>query len=330
MMPHSRGKHDKIRIDYGLTFEKEELSLSNANKGAGIVAAVLITLIVAAPGGYMLGKRSGEKAASIDTAAVATVNGENITKLDIYNLMVAEQGASIVDQIIQNKLVDQEAKKNNVTVSPAEIDQEIAKIRERMGGEVKFQEALTTNGISLEQLREYQDFRVKVTKLLKPQITLQEEAVKTFFEENKSQFDKRKVHARHILVETEEEAKAIKTQLQGGADFAALAKEKSTEPAAATSGGDLGTFGAGAMLPAFENVVFNLKVNEISAPFQTDYGWHVAQVLETTGTAPTFEGSKAEATELYIDSKVQELLQPWLTELKDKAKITNSLEKGDK
>jgi foldase protein PrsA len=329
-MPHGRRKHDKIRIDYGLTFVKEELTLSNANKGAGIVAAVLITLIVAAPGGYMLGKRSGEKAASLDTAAVATVNGDKITKTDIYDRMVATGGASVVEQIIQEKLVDQEAAKNNVTVTPAEIDTEIAKIRERMGGELKFQEALTANNLTLEQLRDYQDFRVKVTKLLKPQITLQEETVKAFFEENKSQFDKRQVHARHILVDTEEEAKAIKAQLEGGADFAALAKEKSTEPAAKESGGDLGTFGAGAMLPAFENVVFNLKVNEISAPFQTDYGWHVAQVLETKGTAPTFESQKTEVTELYIDSKVQELLQPWLTELRDKAKIDNSLEKAAK
>lgn len=329
-MPHGRRKHDKIRIDYGLTFVKEELTLSNANKGAGIVAAVLITLIVAAPGGYMLGKRAGEKAASLDTAAVATVNGDKITKTDIYDRMVASSGASVVDQIIQEKLVDQEAAKNKVTVTPAEIDQEIAKIKERMGGELKFQEALTTNNITLEQLREYQDFRVKVTKLLKPQITLQEETVKAFFEENKSQFDKRQVHARHILVDTEEEAKAIKKQLEGGADFAALAKEKSTEPAAKESGGDLGTFGTGAMLPAFENVVFSLKVNEISAPFQTDYGWHVAQVLEVKGTAPTFESQKTEVTEMYIDSKVQELLQPWLTELRDKAKITNSLEDAAK
>jgi foldase protein PrsA len=329
-MLRGRRKHDKIRIDYGLTFVKEELTLSNANKGAGIVAAVLITLIVAAPGGYMLGKRSGEKAASLDTAAVATVNGDKITKTEVYNRLVETGGASVVEQIIQEKLVDQEAAKNNVTVTPAEIDTEIAKIRERMGGELKFQEALTANNLTLEQLREYQDFRVKVTKLLKPQITLQEETVKAFFEENKSQFDKRQIHARHILVDTEEEAKAIKAKLEGGADFAALAKEKSTEPAAKESGGDLGTFGAGAMLPAFENVVFNLKVNEISAPFQTDYGWHVAQVLETKGTAPTFESQKTEATEMYIDSKVQELLQPWLTELRDKAKITNSLEDAAK
>lgn len=329
-MLHGRRKHDKIRIDYGLTFVKEELTLSNANKGAGIVAAVLITLIVAAPGGYMLGKRSGEKAASLDTAAVATVNGDKITKTEIYDRLVATGGTSVVDQIIQEKLVDQEAAKNKVTVTPAEIDQEIAKIRERMGGEVKFKEALASNNITLEQLRKYQDFRLKVTKLLKPQITLQEETVKAFFEENKSQFDKRQVHARHILVDTEEAAKAIKAQLEGGADFATLAKEKSTEPAAKESGGDLGTFGAGAMLPAFENVVFNLKVNEISAPFQTDYGWHVAQVLETKGAAPTFESQKTEVTEMYIDSKVQELLQPWLTELRDKAKVTNSLEDAAK
>ena len=300
--------------------------MSTANKGAGVLAAVLITLVVAAPTGYMLGHRSGQNAASLETAAVAEVNGAKITKNDLYNRMVAETGAKVVDTLIQEKLVDQEAGKQNITVTPADIDKEIAKIKERIGGEAAYQDALAQNQITEAQLRDYQSFRIKVTKILKKDIPVTDDELKKFFEENKAQFDKREVHARHILVATEQEAKDIKAQLDKGADFAALAKEKSTEPAAKESGGDLGTFGPGKMVPAFDNVVFSMKQGEISQPFQSDFGWHVAQVLEVKGTAPSFDALKAEVTEVYIDSKVQEQLQPWLTDLKDKAKITNTLD----
>jgi peptidyl-prolyl cis-trans isomerase C len=88
------------------------------------------------------------------------------------------------------------------------------------------------------------------------------------------------IHARHILVTTEEDAKAIKAQLDGGADFATLAKEKSIEPGAKTSGGDLGFFTQDKMVKPFADAAFALKVNEVSQPVQTQFGWHVIQVLE--------------------------------------------------
>ncbi|HWI60340.1 MAG TPA: peptidylprolyl isomerase [Symbiobacteriaceae bacterium] len=299
--------------------------MSNANKGAGILAAVLITLVVAAPTGYMLGSRAGQKTAAMDTATVGEVNGAKITKTDLYNRMVTESGAKVMDDIIREKLVNQEAEKQKVSVTPAEIDSEISKIKERLGGEAAFTQALEQNNITMAQLREYQDFRLKATKILKKDITFQDADVKAFFEENKAQFDKREVTARHILVATEEEAKAVKAELDKGADFAKLAKEKSTEPAAKESGGDLGTFGPGKMVPDFDKVVFAMKKGEISQPFKTDFGWHVAQVTDLKGSAPSFDAMKTEVTEMFIDSKVQEKLQPWLTDLQDKAKITNTL-----
>ena len=98
------------------------------------------------------------------------------------------------------------------------------------------------------------------------------------------------IHARHILVSTEDDAKAIKAQLDGGADFAALAKEKSIEPGAKTSGGDLGFFTQDKMVKPFADAAFALKVNEISQPVQTQFGWHVIQVLERRAAAkPTLQ-----------------------------------------
>ncbi|HVY50766.1 MAG TPA: peptidylprolyl isomerase [Devosia sp.] len=98
------------------------------------------------------------------------------------------------------------------------------------------------------------------------------------------------VHARHILVSTEDDAKAIKAQLDGGADFAALAKEKSIEPGAKDSGGDLGYFTQDKMVKPFADAAFALKVNEISQPVQTQFGWHIIQVIDRRPAAkPTLQ-----------------------------------------
>ncbi len=87
-------------------------------------------------------------------------------------------------------------------------------------------------------------------------------------------------NASHILVETEEEAQALIAELEGGADFATLAREKSTGPSG-PNGGMLGWFGAGRMVPAFEEAVFALEAGQISAPVQTQFGWHVIRLNET-------------------------------------------------
>ena len=97
------------------------------------------------------------------------------------------------------------------------------------------------------------------------------------------------LHASHILVKTEEEAKAVKAELDGGADFATIAKEKSIDPGAA-NGGDLGFFSKGMMVGPFEDAAFALTVGQVSEPVQSQFGWHVIKLLETReSTVPTFE-----------------------------------------
>lgn len=98
------------------------------------------------------------------------------------------------------------------------------------------------------------------------------------------------IHAAHILVTTEDDAKAIKAQLDGGADFATLAKEKSIEPGAKDSGGDLGYFTHDQMVPAFADAAFALQVGQVSDPVQTQFGWHVIKLEDRRAKAkPTLE-----------------------------------------
>jgi peptidyl-prolyl cis-trans isomerase C len=91
-------------------------------------------------------------------------------------------------------------------------------------------------------------------------------------------------HASHILVATEEQAKDLKAQLDGGADFAGLAKANSTDGSAA-GGGDLGWFGPGMMVKPFEDAVIALQPGQVSAPVQTQFGWHLILLAETRNAA---------------------------------------------
>lgn len=117
------------------------------------------------------------------------------------------------------------------------------------------------------------------------------------------------VHARHILVPSEDQAKSIIEQLKKGAKFEDLAKKYSTDPAA-KSGGDLGFFKKEDMLPEFATVAFALKPGQVSqTPVHTRYGWHVIQVLETRVAKPkTFEQSHDEVRQQLIQEQIQKVL----------------------
>jgi len=115
------------------------------------------------------------------------------------------------------------------------------------------------------------------------------------------------VHARHILVPTEDEAKAILAQLKGGADFATLAKEKSKDPGAA-DGGDLGYFTREQMVPEFAEVAFKLENGKLSDPVKTQFGWHIIKVEDRRSKpTPTFEQVKPQI-ENYVAHRAQAAL----------------------
>ncbi|MEQ5828257.1 peptidylprolyl isomerase [Sulfitobacter sp. NFXS29] len=116
-------------------------------------------------------------------------------------------------------------------------------------------------------------------------------------------------NASHILVETKEEADAIKVELDGGADFAEVAKEKSTGPSG-PGGGSLGWFGPGMMVPAFEEAVAGMEAGSVSDPVETQFGWHVIKLNETrTGEAPALEDVREELETQVRQTKVQEAIE---------------------
>ncbi len=128
----------------------------------------------------------------------------------------------------------------------------------------------------------------------------------------------RELKARHILLKTKQEAEAIIKELDGGADFIKLAKEKSTGPSG-PSGGDLGYFGKGQMVPPFEKAVFGLKKGEhTKAPVKTSFGWHVIMVEdEREKTPPSVKEVGPRIKAILANEKLKALI----TSLREKAKI---------
>ncbi len=94
------------------------------------------------------------------------------------------------------------------------------------------------------------------------------------------------VHARHILVATKEEADAVKAELDAGKPFEVAAMEKTTDPSGKQNGGDLGFFSKGMMVPEFETTAFGLEIGQVSAPVQSQFGWHIIRLDEKRMTSP--------------------------------------------
>jgi peptidyl-prolyl cis-trans isomerase C len=145
-----------------------------------------------------------------------------------------------------------------------------------------------------------------------------DEAMKKVYDEASKQIaGEQEVHARHILVETEEEAKAVKAELDKGADFAELAKKKSKDPGA-SDGGDLGFFTKEQMVPEFSAVAFSLEPGKISDPVKSQFGWHIIKVEEKRNRKPpAFDQVKGQI-ESYVMRKAQ---AEYVGKLREAAKI---------
>ena len=196
-----------------------------------------------------------------DSGVAAVVNGDKITKSQVEGFMKANNVKSedepkvypvVVNQIIDEKLLQEAAKQSNVENSP-EFQQRLAAAKEAL---VK---------------------QVYLENYLKDKVN--DKAVKAEYEKlKKDNKGKEEIHARHILVKTEEEAKKVIADLDSGAKFEDLAKERSSDPSA-KSGGDIGYFAKGELVPAFSDAAFKLKPGTYTKePVKSQFGWHVIMV----------------------------------------------------
>ena len=240
----------------------------------------------------------GLSACSNSSSAVMKSDAGNITQDELYQAMKSKYGTQTLQQLAAEKVLSKK-----YTVSKTEIDSEVKKAKDQLGDQ--FMSALQQYGFKDEN-----DYRNTVKlNLLEQKAALK--TIKVTDKELKAAYDsyKPEIRARHILVKDEKTANDIEAKLKSGAKFEDLAKEKSTDTASASKGGDLGWFGTGVMDPDFEKAAYSLKENQISAPIKTQYGYHIIQ-LTGTKSKQSFAKMKNTLTAQVKQGKVtQDMIQ---------------------
>lgn len=282
---------------------------------AKIILAAIGTLAVAAVIGIIV----------YYAGAAAIVNGQRISRSEFYRETLDRAGAEVLDELITNRLIEQEAAKNHVKIDPAAIDQQLEKEKTMYAGgdEQVWQAILTQYGWTEQRRRIFIRNFLIAEQIIGKDITISDDDIKTYYEQHKSEYaEAEQVRASHILVNTKEEADAILAQLKGGADFAAIAKEKSLDTQSKDKGGDLGYFGRGEMDPDFEKAAFSLPVGQLSDPVKTAYGYHIIKVTDHKQAHEyTLDEVKDRVRQDLLDSLVNERFDDWVAGLKAKAKI---------
>lgn len=234
---------------------------------------------------------------------------------------------ALVKETIKRELILQHARAIGMSVAPEEVNAEIARIRAHYPGDA-FREMLAEQYVAYDEWVERQKNRLLVEKVIAEEVenkvTVSDDEAQAWFEAHPEMAKvPEKVHVLQILVPTEDEAKQIRTRLDHGEEFAALAKEKSESPEGAT-GGDLGTFAHGEV-PAGMDVVWKLKVGVPSDVVQSEYGFHILKVTEhTPAKTLTFAEAKQAAVDAVKAKKVEEAFPGWLDKLAGNVKVSRN------
>src|SRR3954464_7868966 len=263
-----------------------------ASAGASLAACALVAALVVSPA--LLRAQ--------DDPVVARVNGTDVRQSDLT--MAEEDLGSNIPQMTP------EAKRDYLITFVSDM-------------------ILVAKAAEAKKIADSEDFKRKLiytrTKLLMEQYLQSEAKAAVTDAEMRKVYDEAiaqvksepEVHARHILVETEDEAKAVVAELKKGADFAELAKAKSKDPGSA-DGGDLGYFTKDQMVPEFSEVAFKLDKGQLSDPVKSQFGWHVIRVEDKRNRQPPEFEKVKDQLENYVVRRQQSAV---ITKLRAESKI---------
>ena len=278
-----------------------KLSFVRSLAALAVIAVPLAGVAVSYSQAQTPAPAAGEKKA--EDVVVATVNGQKIMRSEV-EMMAASLPPqyrqmplqlifpALLDQVINTKLVAGEGRKQGLQNDP-EVKRRMAMIEDRLVQDAYEQKELTRQ-ITPAALKARYDKQVA------------------------GMGPEEEVNARHILVKTEDEARAVIADLKKNGDFAKIAKEKSTDTGSGANGGDLGWFTPGMMVPPFAQAVAKLDKGQISEPVQTPFGWHVILLEDVRdATPPSMDELKPQIAQM-LQSK---MVNDYLEKLKSGAKI---------
>jgi peptidyl-prolyl cis-trans isomerase C len=237
-------------------------------------------------------------------------------------IVLAPQVANADDPVIA-RVGDVEIKQSDLDLAASEVGSELANIpqgeRRRVLLQYLLENVLMARAAEEAKLTETPEFERRLDYYRRKAArdayydatvrnAISENLAKTLYEDRiKGMPTEEEIHARHILVETEDEAKQIAEELKKGTDFATLANEKSKDPG--TEGGDLGFVGKGQLVKPFEDAAFALEVGAISEPVQSQFGWHIIKLEERRDRPPpAFDDVKDRIMASLVQQKAQEVL----------------------
>lgn len=286
-------------------------------------------------------------------AVIARVNGEEVQRWEVETaLKQAEANAGgpvpadkrdivlrgIIDELVTYHMLAQEARTRQMVVSDADVDAEMSNIRKNFPTEEAYQQALLLQGVTADQLRQVTRLGMQTRKIVDAEVTtkvsVQDADVDSFYNQNLSRFKQGDtVHVSHIYFavppdapptqKNQSRAAAEDTlkQLKGGADFAKLATERSSD-ATAANGGDMGFIEQGQVPPDFEKIAFALKPGSMSGVVELQTGFHIIKVHERRAprTAPLAEVREG-LKQYLIDTQRQTKLDEFVAGLKTKTRI---------
>jgi peptidyl-prolyl cis-trans isomerase C len=289
----------------------ENLLPRSASRRRSLALATIASLLLVLPIATGCSKSSEAPAASGPDPVVARVNGVDVKQSDLaladedvggdmQNTSPEAKREHLISYLADIIMVTQAAEKKNLGDNP-DFKRRLAFLRNKL-----------LMGFGLQE---------------EAKAALTDEALhQTYDEAVKSQGGQEEVRARHILVEAEDDAKAILEQLKGGADFATLAKEKSKDPGAA-EGGDLGYFTKDQMVPEFAEVAFKMYPGQLSNPVKTQFGWHIIKLEDKRTKQPPEFAKVKDQIESFLARKAQ---TEFITKLRQTAKIERLDKPADK
>jgi len=285
---------------------------------------------------------------------VARVNGESVTKAELESAIAAlerrNQGPvppdqrnqiyrGVLDQLVGFKLLSQEAAAQKVAVPDAEIDAQVAQIRQQFPSEDAFNQALAQQQKTVDGLKADARGTMAIQKMLEAslagKVAVTPAQTQAFYDKNPDQFRQpEQVRASHILISVpggadaaaktaaQQKAEGLLKQLKSGGDFAALAKEHSQDPGSAVNGGDLGFFGRGQMVGPFDEAAFTLAAGATSDLVETQFGFHIIRVAEKKAAGlVALDDVRTEVEQYLLGQNRQREVQTLVDTLKAKAKV---------